>query len=311
MLRSSVTPRMKNDRRSLFPSVIRRPGTPKVSMMLIEGQRTTLRIFPPLQDESRDRGVYSNTMKFSTKLFIKAAFFLTATASSMSLSSQTIAVIGGGGVGSTLANSLVQSKMAGKVVIGARDPSKTKAALAEKDLGHLIVESMPDAIAAADILILAVPGAQTDEGIEAVAQSLKVGDGNNLQGKTIIDATNPLSEFPGLEVRWKQGTSAGEVFQKCLPDCKVYKCFNTIGVEWMDRQKALEGGMDMLFCGPDSDISELVSAVGFTPRYVGPIRYARNLEAMAELWIHCAIPPLPARQLGRDWGFALKGNPEP
>ena len=25
-------------------------------------------------------------------------------------------------------------------------------------------------------------------------------------------------------------------------------------------------------------------------RYVGPIRYARNLEAIAELWIHLTVP---------------------
>jgi len=221
-------------------------------------------------------------------------------------------VIGGGNVGSTLANSLEQSKKAGKVVIGARDPAKTQAELKTKDLGHLLIESMPDVIASADILILALPGAPTDEGIAAMAQSLVVVVGDDtLKGKTIIDATNPLTDFPDLEVRWTQGTSGGEVLQKCLPDCKVYKCFNTIGFDWMDRTKAMEGGgMDMLFCGPDSDIAELVEAVGLTPRYMGPIHYARNLEAIAELWIHCAIPPLPGKQLGHNWGFALKGNPE-
>jgi len=46
-----------------------------------------------------------------------------------------------------------------------------------------------------------------------------------------------------------------------------------------------------------------LEAVGFRALWVGPIRYARNLEAMAELWIHMAIPPLPAAQWGRDWTF--------
>ena len=233
--------------------------------------------------------------------------------SSMSFSFETIAVIGGGSVGSTLANSLVQGTAnltpSPTVLIGARDPAKIKAGLADMDgtKRDLTVWSVPDAIAAADLLILATPSAHTDEDIEALAKSL-----GDVKGKIIIDATNPLSEFSsGLQVRWTQGTSGGEVLQKCLPESKVYKCFNTIGVEWMDRSKALEGGMEMLYCGPDNGIEDLVAAVGFKPRYVGPIRYARNLEAMAELWIHCAIPPLPAKQLGREWGFAIKGNPEP
>ena len=233
--------------------------------------------------------------------------------SSMSFSFETIAVIGGGNVGSTLANSLVQGTAdqtpPPTVVVGARDPAKTKAALAgmndaKKDL---TIWSLPDAVAAADLLILATPGGHTDEDIEVIAKSL-----GDVKGKAIIDATNPLSEFAdGLQVRWTQGTSGGEVLQKCLPESKVYKCFNTIGVDWMDRSKALEGGMEMFYCGPDNGIEEVVAAVGFKPRYVGPIRYARNLEAMAELWIHCAIPPLPSKQLGREWGFAMKGNPEP
>jgi predicted dinucleotide-binding enzyme len=87
------------------------------------------------------------------------------------------------------------------------------------------------------------------------------------------------------------------------------QAFNTLGVEHM----ADAAGKDMLFCGPDNEksvVAEVISAVGFKPFYVGPIRYARNLEAMAELWIHCAIPPLPAKQKGRLWTFAIAGQPE-
>jgi len=227
----------------------------------------------------------------------------------MSLSGKTIAVIGGGNVGSTLANSIAaaSSEEAGaKVLIAARDPAKTSAALKEQKLGHLKVEPLADAIKAADILILAVPGAHSEEGIEKIAQSL----GNGVAGKIVIDATNPLSEFAdGLQVRWTQGgLSGGEVLQKYLPEAKVYKAFNTLGFELMARPRS--EGTDMLYAGPDEEIADVVAAVGFTPRYVGPLRYARNLEAMAELWIHCAVPPLPGRNFGRDWSFAIAGNPE-
>lgn len=220
----------------------------------------------------------------------------------MSLSSKTIAVVGGGSVGSTLANALQRN--AKTVVIAARNPEKTKMQLAEKGLLDLTVESVSPAISSADIIILATPSVHSDEALQGLAQSL-----GDVSGKVVIDATNPLSDFgDGLQVRWAQGKSGGEVLQESLPSAYVYKAFNTVGVEHM----ADAAGKDMLFCGsPDQKelVEAVVAAVGYKPYYVGPIRYARNLEAVAELWIHCAIPPLPAANLGRDWTFGISGNP--
>ena len=73
-------------------------------------------------------------------------------------------------------------------------------------------------------------------------------------------------------------------------------------------------GKEMLIAG-DPDPSQraiaeaVVAAVGFTPFFVGPIRYSRNLEAMAELWIHMAIPGLGGRDTGRNFWFSIGGEP--
>jgi predicted dinucleotide-binding enzyme len=229
------------------------------------------------------------------------AFVLVIISPTMSaLLSQTITVIGGGSVGSTLASAILQSGKVGKVLIAARDPAKTKAKLDEIGKSNLEVQDMNTAISAGDVLILAVPSAHSDEGLKNIVETL--GDVSN---KILIDATNPLSEFgDGLQIRWEQGISAGEFIQSLLPSTKVYKAFNTLGVEHMSDGT----GKDMLFAGPDNGIANVIATIGFKPIYVGPIRYARNLEAMAELWIHCAIPPLPANYLGRDWTFKLAGN---
>ena len=79
-------------------------------------------------------------------------------------------------------------------------------------------------------------------------------------------------------------------------------------------QEAL--GKDMLFAGGQLDdpgtrtiVEGVIRAVGFKPFYVGPIRYARNLEAMAELWIHMAVPPLGARKTSRNFWFSISGDP--
>lgn len=45
---------------------------------------------------------------------------------------------------------------------------------------------------------LACVGAHTDDQIREVAASL----GPEISGKVLIDATNPLSKYPALEVRW-------------------------------------------------------------------------------------------------------------
>ena len=73
-------------------------------------------------------------------------------------------------------------------------------------------------------------------------------------------------------------------------------------------------GKDMMIAGdPDETsrkiVEEVVAGVGFKPFYVGPIRYARNLEAIAELWIHMGVPPLGARTLSRNFWFSVSGDP--
>lgn len=120
-----------------------------------------------------------------------------------------------------------------------------------------------------------------------------------IAGKVVIDATNPLTGWPKLELApdfVAQQTSSGEVFQRALPGAKVYKALNSIGA--LHFGKPVFGGKvaDGLFAGPseaeDAEGYRLVTRVladcGFHPRYVGPLRYSRNLESMAELWVHMA-----------------------
>jgi 8-hydroxy-5-deazaflavin:NADPH oxidoreductase len=224
----------------------------------------------------------------------------TTTNNTLLLSTQTITVIGGGLVGSTLATAMSKSRKVNRVVIAARDPVKTKAKLVAMGKSTLEVQDMATAVAAGDVLILAVPCCHTNDAIKAMVETL-----GDLRNKVLIDATNPFSSFPdGLQVRWELGTSGGEYIQSLLPNTKVYKAFNTLGVEHM----ADGTGKDMLFAGPDAAIANVIAMIGYNPIYVGPIRYARNLEAMAELWTHCAISQLPGNYLGHDWAFKLAGQ---
>ena len=151
-------------------------------------------------------------------------------------------------------------------------------------------------------------GMTSEEGYKACAASLGAG----AEGKILIDATNPLSDFPALGVHYDGNTSGGEQCAAAFPKSAVFKSFNTIGVEHMGinangrampGHDTAEGPLTMLVSGDkdkEAEAATIVKAAGFDPRYVGPIRYARNLEAVAEIWIHTAIPPAGLTQ--EDWG---------
>ena len=231
------------------------------------------------------------------------------TSSTTLLSALRISIMGGGSVGSTLADKILESSQFASVMIAARNPIKTRAELAERNSEHIPVgDDINNTLESSHIVILATPGIHEESGIKAFAETL-----GSMSNKIIIDATNPLGPFStGLNVRWEAGTSGGEILQKYLPEAKVFKAFNTVGVEHM--QEAL--GKDMLFAGGHLDDMEtrkivegVIRAVGFKPFYVGPIRYARNLEAIAELWIHMAVPPLGARKTTRNFWFSISGDP--
>jgi predicted dinucleotide-binding enzyme len=117
-----------------------------------------------------------------------------------------------------------------------------------------------------------------------------------------------------METRvWKHnGISAGEAFAAGLPQStKVYKAFNTIGAEHMERAAEFLPGqrLTMLFAGGAHGsgdnkvhrevVEDVIAGVGFEPAYVGPIHYARNLEALAELWIHLSMESGAG---GENWG---------
>ena len=139
------------------------------------------------------------------------------------LAGKVVAVIGAGSVGFKLAASLARNTAA-TVTFGARSAAKTEADVAKtaaaEGVAPIAVAPLADAIAAADVVILAVPGSHDDAGIQAIAASL-----GDVAGKVVIDATNPLSSFPtGLQVRWGgEGTSGAEVLQAALPGAAVYK----------------------------------------------------------------------------------------
>jgi predicted dinucleotide-binding enzyme len=226
-----------------------------------------------------------------------------------------VAIIGAGNVGTILGGALLKNGKGFQIKYGVRDPSAAKYHKLLNEQTSATVASVHDAITWSEAFILAVSPSHDDADILKLAESL----GPAANGKVVIDATNPVTEYPGLEVRWEQGTSAGEVLSAALPKSHVFKAFNTIGADLMSVAdgSTIEGyqghRLTMLIAGPSEGrhlAEAIVDGVGFEPSYVGPIRFARNLEAIAELWIHLGVPGLKggAQHWGRNFHFQVVGK---
>jgi len=128
----------------------------------------------------------------------------------------------------------------------------------------------------------------------------------NLEGKIVIDATNPL-EFAEGSLRLSIGfaTSGTEQVAKLAPGASVVKCFNQTGFSNMTQPRFGDVGSVMFVCGDDraanEEVRALAEAIGFEAIDAGKLEVARLLEPLAMLWIHLAF----TTDLQRAFAFAL------
>ena len=205
-----------------------------------------------------------------------------------------IAVIGMGSVGGTLGRRWAE--LGHTVTFGAKNPADGKAKALIGKIGHgASVASVPEAVADADVVILATPaGANAD----AIASA------GNLSGKILVDVTNPLKpDLSGLSVG--PDTSGAEQVAKLAPGARVYKALNQTGFENMADPVFPNGRSVMFVAGDDpagkSVVLKLVGELGFDTVDAGSLGVARLLEPLAMLWIHLMV----RRKLGRKFAFAL------
>ncbi len=134
-----------------------------------------------------------------------------------------------------------------------------------------------DAVAAAELVVLAVPHAA----VAGLARELAAA----VAGTVVVDATNPLNaDYSDLTTT---GVSAGEALQEQLPGVAVIKAFNTtFAARYADPT---ENGtpLDVHLAGDDAaarrTVGEFVTSLGFRPVDAGRMRFARALEEMAFL----------------------------
>ena len=166
-----------------------------------------------------------------------------------------------------------------------RDPQKAKAMAQEisakaskgaKAQGELLGSPIKD-----EIVILAIPYGATGEVIERL--------GKQLDGKIIVDVTNPLNTtYSGLAVA--AGTSAAEEIAKKLPsDAVMLKAFNTTFAKTLLDGEVDGKPLDVFIAGdadePKEKVSKLVNDGGLRAIDAGALDRAQQLEAVGFLGI--------------------------
>jgi len=187
-----------------------------------------------------------------------------------------IAIIGAGNVGTALAGALARAGH--HVTISAAHPEHASNAAAAT--GTDSARTNRDAIAAGDVVILAVPGTS----FEAIIQDAV----NELAGKVVVDVSNRPTPDPA-----GAGTSAAEELQANVPNASVVKAFNT-AFATRQAEPVVDGvAADGFVAGDDSaakqTVLDIVESIGFRPVDAGSLAAARTLEGMAWLNITRAM----------------------
>lgn len=201
-----------------------------------------------------------------------------------------IGVLGTGVVGETIATALTEK--GNNVRMGSRSANNEKAtAWVKKSNKHATQGDFNDAAAFGEIVFLCLNGEHALDAVRSV-------DADSINGKIVIDVTNPLDFSKGMPPRLLDGlhnsSSLGEEIQKAWPGASVVKALNTITANAMVNPKVVNNGdHTLLICGNDADAKNkvkhfLVDSFGWKPESLldlGPIQSARTTEAYVPLWV--------------------------
>jgi hypothetical protein len=185
----------------------------------------------------------------------------------------TTAIIGVGNLGRALAGHLVAG---GEYVVLAAADEAHAAALANELGAKASAASVEDAIAAADVVVLAT---WLDQTRELVPPQTRL-----LENKIVVDPSNPIGFENGQMVRTlADGQSAGSIVASLLPTSAHYvKAFGTLGADSLASSANREPRV-VLFYATDDDIAagtveQLIGAAGFVPVRAGGFADAGRLE---------------------------------
>ncbi|HAT33999.1 MAG TPA: NADP oxidoreductase [Janthinobacterium sp.] len=200
----------------------------------------------------------------------------------------TITIIGSGSMAAAIGGRI--AKAGHTVEVASRNPAKAQALVDQLAAGA--ITGTYGAAPAGDIVILAVPYSG------AAAALADYGDA--LDGKVIIDISNPVA--PDLSGLVTPGGSSGaqEIAKGAPAGAHVVKAFNTL----FGHVLAKGGRLDAFIAGDDLEakarVSTLLDSLKLRPLDVGGLHMAQTLEALGLLMIGLA------KNGAGTWDIAMK-----
>ncbi len=206
-----------------------------------------------------------------------------------------IAILGTGSVGRAFATKLTE--LGHDITLGTRNPEDSLKKTDKGSLGEFMQQhpevklaTFGNAAAASEMVLVVTKGEHT-------LAALALAGEKNLQGKIIIDITNPLDFSkgfpPSLIPELSNTNSLGEEIQKRYPQSKVVKTLNTMWNGLMINPGLIANGNHINYlCGNDAGAKESVKKflkeLGWKDPSLmdlGDISAARATEATLPIWL--------------------------
>lgn len=192
-----------------------------------------------------------------------------------------IGVLGSGTVAQTLAGGFL--KHGYEVTIGTRDASKLAEWRGKNPKAH--VGSFSEAAAFGEALVLAVKG-------NVAADVLRAAGSENIAGKLVMDACNPIADLPPdqgvLHFFTTLDESLMERLQKQFPDAHLVKAFNSVGAPRMVNPEYKAGKPTMFICGQNAGAkttaTQILTDFGWETADMGGVEASRAIEPLCMLW---------------------------
>jgi predicted dinucleotide-binding enzyme len=201
-----------------------------------------------------------------------------------------IGVLGTGTVGEAIATALTEKGY--NVRMGSRSENNEKAAeWVQRSNNHATQGNFNDAAGFGELVFLCLNGAHALDAISSI-------DADSLNGKIVVDVTNPLDFTKGMPPQILDGlgnyNSLGEEIQRALPNSFVVKTLNTVNYKLMvDAREVNKGDHHLFICGDNTDAKNkvkhfLVDNFHWKADHMvdlGGIEAARAIEAIVPFWV--------------------------
>jgi 8-hydroxy-5-deazaflavin:NADPH oxidoreductase len=189
-----------------------------------------------------------------------------------------IGVIGAGGIGGTIGTLWAQAGH--EVFFSSRNPDKLVDLVATAG-ANAQAGTIAQAAAFADVIFLAVYYWTTDDAIAAAG---------SLDGKVIIDATNPYLRTEDGVIHRVPDVSSGLELAAKLPKSHIVKAYNTLPTATFANEHHRAEPHALFYCGNDAaakaTVAQLIADSGFAGVDTGSLEQVIHQEPGGVLYNH-------------------------